>query len=123
VAAVLARAIKHISTERHQYSRADTRSLLTWGLAGGDERFNEDAALKTGAVLVPIDSFAAACAFGLLAVELFTTTGMRMNESMQIRLDPDCFVCLEMPAPPGAQDRTPRLPWQFRLIPKGEREN
>ncbi len=70
--------------------------LLTWGLAGGDERFNEDAALKTGAVLVPIDSFAAACAFGLLAVELFTTTGMRMNESMQIRLDPDCFVCLEM---------------------------
>jgi hypothetical protein len=77
--------------------------LLTWGLAGGDERFNEDAALKTGAVLVPLDSFAAACAFGLLAVELVTTTGMRMNESMQIPLDPDCFVCLEMPAPPGGR--------------------
>ena len=73
------------------------------GLAGGDEWFNEDAALKTGAVLVPVDSFAAACAFGPLAVELLTTTGMPMNESMQIRLDPDCFVCLEMPAPPGGR--------------------
>src|SRR6266542_3841976 len=96
--------------------------LLTWGLAGGDERFNEDAALKTGAVLVPVDSFAAACAFGVLAIELCTTTGMRMNESMQVRLDPDCFVCFEMPAPPGAEDQTPRLRWLFRLIPKGERE-
>jgi hypothetical protein len=97
--------------------------LMTWGFEGGDERFNERAALKTGAVLVPVDSFAAACAFGLLAVELFTTTGMRMNEGMQIRLDPDCFLCLEMPAPPGAEDQTPRLRWLFRLIPKGEREN
>ena len=79
--------------------------LLTWGLAGGDERFNEDAALKTGAVLVPVDSFAAACAFGLLAVELFTTTGMRMNESMQIRLDPDCFVCLRCQPHRGQQTR------------------
>ena len=52
-----------------------------------------------------MDSFAAASAFGLLAVELFTTTGMRMNEGMQIRLDPDCFVCLELPAPPGADDQ------------------
>jgi hypothetical protein len=97
--------------------------LMTWGFEGGDERFNERASLKTGAVLVPVDSFAAACAFGLLAVELFTTTGMRMNEGMQIRLDPDCFVCLEMPAPPGAKDQTPRLRWLFRLIPKGERED
>jgi hypothetical protein len=48
---------------------------------------------------------------------------MRMNESMQIRLDADCFVCLEMPAPPGAEDKTPRLRWLFRLITKGERES
>jgi len=97
--------------------------LLTWGISGGDERFNEDAAIKTGAVLVPIDSFTAACAMGLLAVELFTTTGMRMNECMQVPLDPECFVCLEVPAPPGAHDQTPRLRWLFRLIPKGERED
>jgi hypothetical protein len=97
--------------------------LLTWGIEGGDERFNEHAAAKTGAVLVPVENLVAACAFGLLAVELFTTTGMRMNEAMQVRLDPDCFICLEMPAPPDADDRAPRLRWLFRLIPKGERED
>lgn len=70
-----------------------------------------------------VGNLLAAYAFGLLAVELFTTTGMRMNEAMQVRLDPDCFICLEMPAPPGADDQTPRLRWLFRLIPKGERED
>jgi hypothetical protein len=70
-----------------------------------------------------VDSLYAAATFGLLAIDLFTTTGMRMNEAMQIRLTDEAFARLVMPAPPGARDPSPRIRYAFRLIPKGERTN
>jgi hypothetical protein len=97
--------------------------LLVWPLVGGDAAFISEAQAKAEGVLVPVEPLYAAATFGLLAVDLFTTTGMRMNEAMQICLTPDCFVRLAMPAPPGAKDPTLRVRWAFRLIPKGERTN
>lgn len=95
--------------------------LLSWSRATGESRFNRVAQTKTAGVLIPVDSLWAAATFGVLAIDLFTTTGMRMNEAMQIRLTPEAFVRLVMPAPPGARDSAPRIRYAFRLIPKGER--
>lgn len=111
------------SDERVRPFSARISGLLAWPREGGDSAFISEAQAKAEGVLIPVEPLYAAATFGLLAVDLFTTTGMRMNEAMQIRLTPDCFVRLAMPAPPGAQDPSPRVRWAFRLIPKGERTN
>lgn len=95
--------------------------LLAWPAAGGDSAFMARAQEKAKGVLVPVEELYTAATFGLLATDLFTTTGMRSNEGMQVRLSPDCFVRLVMNAPPGAKDQSPRVRFAFRLIPKGER--
>jgi hypothetical protein len=74
-------------------------------------------------VLVPVDGLYAAAYFGLVALDLFTTTGMRMNEAMQVQLSHEGLVKEIRPGPPGARDQKPRTRWLFRLIPKGQREN
>ncbi len=48
---------------------------------------------------------------------------MRINELMQIKVSRECIVRLVDDPPPGARDRTPRIRYLFRLIPKGERTN
>lgn len=93
--------------------------LLSWSLA--ESAFMSKTQPKAEGTLVPVEALYAAAHFGVLAVDLFTTTGMRSNEAMQARLSPDCFVRLIMNAPPGAKDQTPRVRYAFRLIPKGER--
>jgi len=93
--------------------------VLTWPHA--DVQFIQPARVKTGGLLIPIEELFAAATFGLLAIDLFTTTGMRINEAMQVRLSPDCYSAEEWPAPVGAKDQEPRTRWAFRLIPKGER--
>ncbi len=72
--------------------------------------------------LLLIDDLYAVCAFGLLAVDLFTTTGARLSETMQISLDRDCLIRLVMPAPPSAKNQTPRIRYILRLVPKGEKK-
>jgi hypothetical protein len=69
----------------------------------------------------PLESFCAAATFGLLLTDLFTTTGARINEVMQIRLTKDCIVQLMLPAPPDARMQSSRVRYVLRLIPKGER--
>jgi hypothetical protein len=93
--------------------------LLSWPLA--EAQFMFTAQQKTKGILVPVEGLYAAVHFGVLAVDLFTTTGMRSNEAMQARLSSDCFVRFVMNAPPGAKDQTSRVRYAFRLIPKGER--
>ena len=97
--------------------------LLSWSRQSGDAKFMRVAQTKTDGLLMPVDSLHAAATLGLLAVDLFTTTGMRISEAMQIRLTEDAFVRLVMPAPPGARDPSPRIRYAFRVIPKGERTN
>ena len=76
---------------------------------------------RTTGLLVPVEGNYAAATLGLMAVDLFTTTGARINEVMQIRLIKDCIVRLEMPPPPGSKDLSPRIRYVLRLIPKGEK--
>jgi hypothetical protein len=56
-----------------------------------------------------------------MGIDLFTTTGARMNEALQISLDKECLIILTLPPTPGAKDQTPRRRFVLRLIPKGER--
>jgi hypothetical protein len=100
---------------------ANIPGLIVWSRTTGDSMFMATAQSIAEGVLIPVEQFYAAATFGLLAVDLFTTTGMRINEALQVRLTQDCFVRLVMPAPPGAKDASPRVRYAFRLIPKGER--
>ena len=100
---------------------AEVGGLLSWPVTEG--RFMVSAQRRTTGLLLPIESIYAAATIGLLAVDLFTTTGARINEVMQIRLTEDCIVRLEMPAPPGSKDTSPRIRYVLRLVPKGERTN
>lgn len=96
--------------------------LLMWGdKENGDGQFLADAHTKTDGVFLPVESLYAAATFGLLSVELLTSTGMRMNELHQVSLSPDCLIQLVDDAPPGAKDPSPRIRYLLRLLPKGER--
>lgn len=95
--------------------------LLSWPQSDGN--FMHEAQSRAEGVLIPTESLHDAAMFGLLALDLFTTTGMRMNEVMQIRLDSDCVKRVTQPAPPGAKDQRPRERVCLMLVPKGERRN
>ncbi|HEU5378353.1 MAG TPA: hypothetical protein VFV38_23260 [Ktedonobacteraceae bacterium] len=101
--------------------RTQISGLLSWPVA--KNHFVFEAQKHTTGVFISVESLCSAATFGLLATNLFTTTGMRCNEAMQTRLSSDCFVRLVMPAPPGATDQAPRVRFSFRLIPKGDRTN
>lgn len=101
----------------------DIPGLLAQPKASGDGRFLANAQLHTEGLLFTLDPYYTAAVFGLLAVNIFTTTGMRINELLQIRLSPDCLVQLVFPAPPDARDQTARRRTLLRLIPKGERSD
>jgi hypothetical protein len=106
----------------------DTRSagLLSWSDEDKNERvrlgqFISGAQRRTGKVFVPVESLYAAATFGLLGLDLLTTTGMRGGELKQINLLPECLVRLVDDPPPGARDQSPRIRYLLRLLPKGER--
>jgi hypothetical protein len=100
---------------------AQTGGLLVWPKE--DAPFMSPAQRAAEGVLIPVEPLRAGAMFGLLAVDLFTTTGMRINEAMQIRWTPECAKKLTHPAPPEAKDPTPRERVALMLIPKGERED
>ena len=98
---------------------AEVSGLLTWPVADG--RFMGSAQRRITGVLLPVEAIYACATIGLMAIDLFTTTGARMNEVMQIRLTEDCIVRLKMPPPPEARDQSLRVRYVLRLIPKGEK--
>lgn len=85
--------------------------------------FMKEVNKRSSGIFLPIFELYHAAAFGLLAIDLFTTTGVRMNEAMQISLDPKCFVRLEIAAHPGSDRIDNRIRYSLRLVPKGERTN
>ncbi len=96
--------------------------LLSWPETGrATGYFMALAQQRTEGVLVPVESLYAATTFGLLALELFTTTGMRINELQQVSLSPECLIRMVDDPPPGASEQTPRIRYVLRLLPKGER--
>ena len=103
---------------------AYTPGLLTWAEAKrGASKFMSEAQRRTKGTLIPVEPLYAAAAFGLLALDILTSTGMRMNELMQIKVSRECIVRLIDDPPLGARDQAPRIRYLFRLIPKGERTN
>jgi len=97
--------------------------LLSHAQKSGDWRFVAKMREVSGAICIPIEGFYAATYFGLLAIHLFTETGMRVNEAIQIRPTRDCIARIERAAPPEAQDQSRRVSYALRLIPKGERRD
>ena len=99
--------------------------LLTWSSEQGNSgvsigRFLSQARQRTGKIFVPVESLYAAATFGLLALDLLTSTGMRSNELQQVNVLPECLIRLVDDPPPGAKDRSPRIRYILRLLPKGE---
>jgi hypothetical protein len=106
--------------------RTETLGLLSWGDrkskgGGGTGQFIMNAQRRTQGTLLPVESLYVAATFGLLALDLLTTTGMRCGELMQVNLLPSCIVRLVDDPPAGARDRSPRIRYLLRLLPKGER--
>ena len=116
------------STENTVPFMTQVPGLLTWperrthGREGGSSgRFIAQAQQRTQKIFVPVESLYAAATFGLLAIDLLTTTGMRSNELLQVNVLPECLIRLVDDPPPGARDQSPRIRYVLRLLPKGER--
>ncbi|MEW5867420.1 MULTISPECIES: site-specific integrase [Burkholderia] len=78
-----------------------------------------------GHPLLSVDAAYYGMTFGLMAVDVFTTTGARLNEVMQISLSPDCLVRLKLPSIQTSPTTSsmPRIRYVLRMIPKGERKD
>lgn len=99
--------------------RTNVSGILHSSLADG--HFIASAQPFAQGLLFMVEPLYVAVTFGLLAIDILTTTGMRINELMQISLDEDCFKIFEIP--PCGQNTQPRYRYAFQLIPKGERTN
>jgi hypothetical protein len=103
-----------------------TAGILCWtdGTNPGsssDGLFLSGAQEKARGVLIPVESLYVSALFGLLALDVLTTTGMRMNELLQMSISRTCLVQLVEDPPVTSADQSPRIRYLFRLIPKGER--
>lgn len=68
---------------------------------------------KAEGVLFDLEPFYVACTFGLLAIDVFTTTGARLNELLQINSTKECIQVKKVKG---------KLHYSFRAIPKGRDE-
>lgn len=100
--------------------RSNVAGILRWK-GNRDATFLSDAQDHTDGVIIPIEPLYVAATFGLLSLDLLTTTGMRANELLQLNLSSNCIVQLVDDPPPGAKDHSPRIRYLLRLLPKGER--
>jgi integrase len=103
-------------TERSAPFRVSRAGILSW--SAPDAVFMGQVQLRTQSVFIPVEAFYVAALFGLLAIELITTTGMRINELLQVCLSKEAFTRIELLAAPG---KAPSVRYAFHLIPKGER--
>ena len=105
---------------------SQTAGILCWtdGTHPGsssDGLFLSGAQEKAQGVLIPVESLYVSTLFGLLALDVLTATGMRMNELLQMSISRTCLVQLVDDPPIQSADQSPRIRYLFRLIPKGER--
>lgn len=68
---------------------------------------------KAEGVLFDVESFYVACTFGLLAIDVFTTIGARMNELLQLNSTKECIQVKKV---------KDKFHYSFRAIPKGRDE-
>ena len=89
--------------------RTEIAGLLAWSKTRY-ARFLVNTQRKTSGLLLLVEPLFTAATFGLAALDMFTTTGARMNELLQISLSPECLHTVVVE---GSQ----RL--VVRLVPKG----
>lgn len=65
---------------------------------------------KAEGLLIDVEPFYAACTFGLLAIDILTTTGARMNELLQISNTKECIQVKKI---------NNKLHYSYKAIPKG----
>lgn len=65
---------------------------------------------KAQGLLIDVEPFYAACTFGLLATDILTTTGARINELLQISNTKECILIKKVKE---------KLHFSFKVIPKG----
>lgn len=127
-AGVLGQWSQTASEEEVQRKRA---LLKSWGYGAADSRVNSLPFYtqhkgilfqspfvarhkdQTEGILFDVEPFYAACTFGLLAIDVFTTTGARMNELLQLNNTKECIQVKKV---------KDRLHFSFRAIPKGRDE-
>lgn len=102
------------------YGDSDTDSIpmpfktsLKGLLAQGD--YICHAQNHTDCILIKVEALYAAATFGLAIIDLITTTGMRINEVLQISYTKDCIIVLDQPENPNKSEKR----YILRLIPKG----
>jgi len=88
---------------------AHAPGVLNWSKEDGTDNFVREARKRTGSLFLPVEALHIAATFGVLSVDVFTTTGMRMNEILQLRLTPDCFVIIRREKEHHSARRTARL--------------
>lgn len=88
-----------------------TAELLAWPKVHAT--FVHQAQDRTEGLLVPVEPLFAGATLGLAALDIFTTTGARMNELMQVSLSPECLHTITV-------EGSRRL--VLRLVPKGSYE-
>lgn len=99
-------------SEQEDMARAPFRTSVSGLLTSprAHALFLTDAGQRTQKMLFQIEPLFAAATFGLAGLDLLTTTGMRINELLQVSLLPECLHTL-------AVEGTKRL--VLRLVPKG----
>ena len=65
---------------------------------------------KAGGLLIDVEPLFVACSFGLLAVDILTTTGARINELLQINNTKECITVKKI---------KDKFHYSFNVIPKG----
>ena len=65
---------------------------------------------KAKGLLIDVEPFYAACTFGLLAIDILTTTGARINELLQINNTKECILIKKV---------KDKAHFSFKAIPKG----
>lgn len=104
--------------ERVQFVVSSLEDLEVFPLLGGKSppspkahaHFLTQAHRLTRKVLFQVEPLFAAATFGLASLELLTSTGMRINELLQVSIQPECLHTLVV-------EGTKRL--VLRLVPKG----
>lgn len=102
--------------------RASLPELGNWNRDDG--QYMQRAQTRAQGQLIPIAGFYHAFTFGLAALELFASSGMRINELLQIRTTlGECLVSIRLGAASTPPGQAPETHYALRLIPKGERRD
>jgi hypothetical protein len=97
------------------------QGLGSWSKASGESSFMRKAEKVAEGLLIPVENLYPALTFGLAALDIFCSSGMRLNELLQIRTTKDCLMTVQVDEGSRENGRPPEFHFAFQLIPKGQR--